>query len=370
MISRLYIDNYRCFVNFEWRPGMESLLLGENGNGKSSVFDVVELLRRHIGGMDISDAIHAQDLTAWDQRSEQTFELEIRGDGGTYDYRLQIVQDRKSEECRIQSERVRFNDQVLFVFDGKEVQLFQDGGVGGPRFPFNASRSAISQMPGGPESTKLISFRERLDRIMVFSPDPPWIEPLSMREESWVDRKMTTMISWLRYRSQESVDLLPRIRDSLREVLPGFDDFRFENVGGKARAFKLDFVTDEQGKKRRFTLSFEQLSYGQRMLVALYSILHGTIAADTTICIDEPDNFVSLKEIQPWLIGLQNQSDDTGCQWLMISHNPEVMNYLASGIGSWFYRVGNGPVRVRPFECDQEGLFKPSEIVAKGLVSE
>ena len=106
------------------------------------------------------------------------------------------------------------------------------------------------------------------------------------------------------------------------------------------------------------------------MLVALYSILHGAIAADTTICIDEPDNFVSLREIQPWLIELTDRAADAGCQWMMISHHPEVTDHLAADCGHWFHRVGTGPVRVRPFECDKEGLFRPSEVIAQGMVSE
>src|SRR5262249_26891149 len=44
-IARLYVNNYRCFVNFELRPGRRSLLLGYNGSGKSSAFDVLHAIR-------------------------------------------------------------------------------------------------------------------------------------------------------------------------------------------------------------------------------------------------------------------------------------------------------------------------------------
>jgi len=250
------------------------------------------------------------------------------------------------------------------------VHLYRDDGTAGPTFPFDNSRSAIASIPASPANTKLTWFNERIGRILVFEPDPGGIKPHSNQEDAWHERRMHNLVSWLRHLQQESVDLLPRIRDSLKEVLIGFENFRLEKAGETGRNFKLEFAAEEQGVTSRFTIPFDRLSDGQRMLVALYSILHGAVTKDRTICFDEPDNFISLKEVQPWLIGLQNQSDDTGCQWLMISHNPEVMNYLASGIGSWFYRVGNGPVRVRPLECDQEGLFKPSEIVANGLVSE
>jgi len=41
MLKRLYVDNFRCLVNFELRLDRVNLLLGENGTGKTSVFDVL-----------------------------------------------------------------------------------------------------------------------------------------------------------------------------------------------------------------------------------------------------------------------------------------------------------------------------------------
>ena len=48
MIERFYLDNYKCFVNFEWQPKALQLVLGGNGTGKTTVFDVLETLREFI----------------------------------------------------------------------------------------------------------------------------------------------------------------------------------------------------------------------------------------------------------------------------------------------------------------------------------
>ena len=37
MPARLYIDNFRCFAKFEYRPARRQLILGANGSGKSSL---------------------------------------------------------------------------------------------------------------------------------------------------------------------------------------------------------------------------------------------------------------------------------------------------------------------------------------------
>ena len=50
MLTRIYIDNFRSFVNFEYRPERKQLLLGSNGSGKSSLLDAIRYLKRFIEG--------------------------------------------------------------------------------------------------------------------------------------------------------------------------------------------------------------------------------------------------------------------------------------------------------------------------------
>ena len=45
MLTRLYVTNYRCLVNFEFKPSNKQLIIGRNGTGKTTVFDVLALLR-------------------------------------------------------------------------------------------------------------------------------------------------------------------------------------------------------------------------------------------------------------------------------------------------------------------------------------
>ena len=45
MLTRIYVDNFRCLVNFECYLGAQQLILGGSGAGKSTLFDVLGLLR-------------------------------------------------------------------------------------------------------------------------------------------------------------------------------------------------------------------------------------------------------------------------------------------------------------------------------------
>ncbi len=49
MITRLYVDNYKCLVNFELRLDELTLLLGPNGVGKTSVLEAIEHFARYAG---------------------------------------------------------------------------------------------------------------------------------------------------------------------------------------------------------------------------------------------------------------------------------------------------------------------------------
>jgi predicted ATPase len=45
MLARLYATNYRCLVNFEFHPTSKQLIIGRNGAGKTTVLDVLAMLR-------------------------------------------------------------------------------------------------------------------------------------------------------------------------------------------------------------------------------------------------------------------------------------------------------------------------------------
>ena len=82
MLKRIYIDNYKCLVNFEYQPGKVQLILGGNGTGKSSVFEVLALLRAFLlDGETTTQLFLARTLTRWENRTQQTFEIDIEGNG-------------------------------------------------------------------------------------------------------------------------------------------------------------------------------------------------------------------------------------------------------------------------------------------------
>jgi energy-coupling factor transporter ATP-binding protein EcfA2 len=374
MISRIYIDNFKCFTNFEYRPGALQLLLGANGTGKTAILDVLDALRGFVvDGTGSLSAFPPGTTTAWDQRPEQKFELALQGRGGEYVYRLIIEQDRGTRRNRIGYEDLCFDGRALYQFQSGDAHLFRDNGTAGPVFPFDWSRSAISTIPERNDNTLLSWFRWRLNRILVCSPDPIRIASQSEEEQLRPDRWLHQLPSWIRHLHLESPEISQRLTESLRQdVLDQLIGYRFLDQGEGARLLKFEFgspASDYARSSKSFSLGLDQLSTGQRALVALYTMLHAAVGPDMTLCIDEPDNYVALREIQPWLVELTDKVRDTGGQCLLISHNSEVINYLAADCGVRSFREGGGPVRVQPFEWSDDETLRPAEVVARGWES-
>jgi len=101
-------------------------------------------------------------------------------------------------------------------------------------------------------------------------------------------------------------------------------------------------------------------------LICLYIILHFVIAKGGTVIIDEPEDFISLSEIQPWLMKVADVVDEKRGQVLLISHHPELINQWAPSHGVQFVRDGIGSVGVKPFHGDPDSSLPPAELVARG----
>jgi len=155
----------------------------------------------------------------------------------------------------------------------------------------------------------------------------------------------------------------PQLKRSLRTVLDGFRDYGFEQQGHGSHFLQFSFAAPRRG---RIVFAFNELSEGQRALVVLYALLHAVSGEASTLCIDEPENFLSPREIQPWLNRLMDETE-AGGQALLISHNPGLIDFLAPTQGLLVEREGSGPTRVRPLPSDGAGL-PVSELLARGWV--
>jgi energy-coupling factor transporter ATP-binding protein EcfA2 len=79
VLSRLYATNYRCLVNFEFKPTAKQLIIGHNGTGKTTVLDVLAMLRDFaVRGKPCEGYLGGKTRTRWQNVGEQRFELDVK----------------------------------------------------------------------------------------------------------------------------------------------------------------------------------------------------------------------------------------------------------------------------------------------------
>ena len=161
MIKRVYIDNYKCLVNFELQLQELTLLVGPNGVGKTSVLDVMYALRQLLSGtgrVTDADVFPTPTLTRWQSRNLQTVEMDVALAEDALRYRLQIEHDRTERRARVVLEQLTANGKPLFRCENGEVQLYRDDHSAGPVYSADSSESAIARVASRDVNRRLTRF--------------------------------------------------------------------------------------------------------------------------------------------------------------------------------------------------------------------
>ncbi|MCB9795551.1 MAG: AAA family ATPase [Alphaproteobacteria bacterium] len=370
MLKRIYIDNYRCFSNFEFRPERINLLLGANGSGKTCLFEVLHAVTDvAIRGGQVSEVFPASSLTRWDKRDSQRVELELVGDQGTYQYLLILLHSLEPgrERTVISTEEIKLDGRTLFLFEGGTVHLFNNEGEEKVKFPFRGDSSFLARLEDRPESAALRGGLNLLSAIQLLKLNTSAMHNVSASEEEVLASDGSNFPSWYRHIQQESALSAMSIFEHLQRALPGFRELKLVSSGGVGRARDLAASFSSGGS--RYDVHLDELSDGQRALIVLYSLLQTMHVSGATLLLDEPTAHVSLTEIQPWLQELDEHFIDDG-QVFVISHHPEIVDYLSAAAPFWFDRPSGGPARVRPANFERESGLSASQQIARGFVDE
>ena len=380
MIKRIYIDNYKCLVNFELALEELSLLLGPSGVGKTAVLDVVFALRRLLSGdarLTDADVFPTRTLTRWQSRDRQVFEIQVLLASETFTYRLEVEHQRKTRLARIGRERLDVDGTTLFECAQSAVQLYRDdpddGVIKGPSYTADWRESALARVAPVHHNQRLTRFLDYMRNMLVCGIQPPGLKTEAAAESPLLDRDAGNFADWLRHTLQEHPDLISDLKSALTEVIgAGFNGLRLERVSHEVRALMFSFDQEASNSKHSYELKFDEMSDGQRALVVLYGLIHLTRGQGYTLLIDEPENYVALREIQPWLMSLEDACGDTLPQAVIASHHPELIDYLGRENGILLQRETSGVITARRLDTrsETEGGVELSELFARGWEAE
>ncbi len=366
MIRRIYVDNYKCLVNFELPLDELTLLVGSNGVGKSAVLDVVFSLRQLLSGaarvLD-TGIFTTSTRTRWQDVQVQIVEVDVTLGDDELKYRLEVEHDPNSRKARVLREALTSRGKPLFVFEKGEVHLYRDDHSEGPRFPSDWAESALARVAPRPENKRLTAFLDFMQKIVVCGLYPRSFVTDSLIEEPLLLRDGSNFSAWYRHFTQEHQDLVPGYVKGIQDVIERFRGIRLERVGTDARALVVVFGEN----KAKYELRLDELSDGQRALLALYALVELTVGQGYTLFLDEPDNYLALAEIQPWLVRLADACGDTIPQAVICSHHPELIDYLGGDRGVILAREVTGVTTVKKLADVELGdVMRLSEVIARG----
>ena len=353
MLKRLHVDNVRCLTNFEIEPEVVTGLVGPNGGGKSTILDVLLALRGIlVVGNEVEEHFPVWTSTRWDSRIEQRVELDVEAVGVPFSYSLIIGHGKESGAAIIEEERLTSKGDLLYEIADGQVRIFDDEATSEPRatFPFNAKRSFLPMLESHDDNQRIALFKQWLSGVLLFQLQPFEVEGYSEQESTGLSVSADNFVSYFRVLAQEQPEVIGRIVEDLRPTIPGLTAIRLVQLGPSSKGLHLNCKLSRQ----EFDLTVLDLSEGQRVLLVLYTILHALGGRASLLVFDEPDNYVAQSEIQPWLSAIRDAMVETGLGTLMvISHHPEVVDYLAADQTLYIWREDEGPSRVQTALVDR-----------------
>ena len=363
VLSRLYVDNFRCLENLDLDLDQTNVFLGRNGTGKTSVLNVLRNIQNLIvRGWKVDTVFPARDISLYGQRNEQRFEIETRIDEESYRYSLMVEHDVPRNRMRVWEETLEHEGNPIFAFKNGDAQLYHDDYSKGPSYPFDWSQSGISFLNERTDSKKLTRFKKEIGNYIVVSCCPPIMAPEKRTEDEFLDPLMQNFVGWYRRAAQENMRSIFSLFEALRETLPGFDSINLTESGENSRALKAIFKGPSSEPIR---YGFDQLSDGQRALIAMCSLIHLSSDGQVSLFVDEPDNYLALGEVQPWLAEAADRTGESLGQVVVASHHPVTIDYMAGANGRWFFREGDGPVRVSKKPNNTVDGLSLSETIAR-----
>jgi len=354
VLKRLHVDNVRCLTNFEIEPEVVTGLVGPNGGGKSTLLDVLLALQGIlVVGNEVEEHFNVWTTTRWDSRIKQRLELDVEAAGVPFGYSLIIGRGDKGGAAFIEEERLTSNGDLLYEIADGQVRIFDDEATSEPRatFPFNAKRSFLPMLESSDDNQRITLFKQWLSGILLFQLQPFEVEGYSQQESSALSVSADNFVSFFRVLAQEQPEVISRIVEDMRPTIPGLTAIRLAQLGPNSKGLQISCKLSRQ----EFDLTLLDLSEGQRVLLVLYTILHALGRRASLLVFDEPDNYVAQSEIQPWLSAIRDATVETGLGTLMvISHHPEVIDYLAADQTLYFWRDDEGPSRVQTALVDRD----------------
>lgn len=332
MIKRLYVHNYRCFENFtldfEDQPSL--LVIGKNGSGKSTLKSALEVLQKIGRGVRSCDElVQKSDFGMGRTDVPIRFEIEFELDGHIHEYKISFWDDEQEEDLLVYEE--------ILLIDSKQIFSCKEGSlvVSGNEPIIVSRRSAVLAVLGTSISGHSGRIRNCLSSLILTSPIPANMSGFTEKETNQLESDASNFASWFASLLSQRPAAYSVIENYIRDVIPDLESFENVPRGEKGKQLFINFQHDDSGKPLR--VDFKNLSDGEKCFF-LSALIIAASKYEPIFCFwDEPDNHLSLPEVQHFVTALRKMANNNG-QLIVTSHHPETIRSFSDENTLVFYR--------------------------------
>lgn len=365
MLERLYVHNFRCLENFEFKPGETPsvLLIGKNGTGKSTIRQVLAILQAiGRGEGQVKELVKVSDFTRGRDDVPMSFELTLKLGAQRYHYSAAFELPTGFRALRVLRESLVVDGDEVFSRQLAEVSISRPGAAAGGFgvFSMDWHLVALPVIQDRGASSRLQPLRDWMQRMVLLSPLPPLMVSETSAEPAPLQASASNLVDWLGTLLESYPTAYATVVEQVQKVMPDVALFRFEKLGRDTRAlmvkFKAGSTEDEQ--------PFDRLSDGEKCFF-LSAVLLAANRWDGPVFAfwDEPDNYLASHEVGQFIVELKRCFAQHGGQWIASSHNAQaVVNFAVDSTWVLARKSHLEPTQVR---CVDELDLRDGDVVHK-----
>ena len=324
MLQRLYVNNFRCFENFEFAVEHQasSLLIGKNGVGKSTVAKTLSVMQSIGRGINrVGDLISTKDFAHGRSEIPIRFEITALLDNKKFFYTIALELPDKFKELRVFEERLEVDSEVIFSRSQATVVAKGSRPHSDAQFTIDWHVIALPLMQPRSSDDAMLVFRNWLARMIIVAPYPKLMSGTSTGETLYPMADGSNLTDWMFGLLGQFPASYSTIVAHLRQVMPDIKDLVNETVGSDAKRLLVNFSAG----KEKLRLPFESLSDGEKCFFLSAIILAANESYGPILCFwDEPDNYLSMAEVRFFVTSLRSAFEHKG-QLVVTSHNVEAI---------------------------------------------
>lgn len=348
MVRRIYINNFKSLLNFEFKPLSLNLLIGQNNAGKTNLCSAIRFLGLTSFTTLENAALNALGET-WNlanvfvETARIEFELEcslpFQGEALDYRYRLEIDAETDAalgrQSLRVVKEELTvsgvevFQDALLLENRGQHARLLHEEGViqRRPDAPYYVEvrgpddATMLSRLFDLENNRRANLFKRSLRSWVYYNLSPDALRsPEAIREHAFLRHDGANLSRVMFALHNEDPRTEKKLVDALRLLEPKLDLFSYRSPDPE---HVYIFLEDAAGHR----FGTRSMSDGTLRYLAMLYLVHttslrpGLASIRPLIMIEEPENGLYVGFLKPLIESIQ-QNGAEAAQFIFTSHNP------------------------------------------------